>query len=149
MKRHENLYSAIVAFVSGVLFLVFGIVVFVILQPFIEDAAAGMKVFNLIPMTLFAIAAILVIIGVYSLINDYLIEHGKAIEATVTGISEFFTGEGTEDVSYNLFCEAVVNGRKYRFSKKKLDLKANPLKVGDSVPVKINPKNPMQYYIML
>ena len=149
MKRHENLYSAIAAFAAAVGFLVFGIVVNILLSPFLDKADIGYFVFRMVPLSLMAVAVVFAIIGAYSLINERRVENGEAIEATVTGVNEYFVGKTTEIVHYNVYCEAVINGRKYRFSKKNIEYDPSSQLKSGKVFVKIDPKNPMQYYIML
>lgn len=147
MRRHENLRLAAVSFSAALVFIVFGSVVAHLLNPFLDGADIGYMLFKMLPLSFIAIGAVFGVYGIYCVINDMLIEKGEVIKAEITGINEFFVGQATEIVHYNLFCEAVINGRKYRFSKK--DIEENPKdKFKDGfVPVRINPKNPMQYYI--
>lgn len=149
MKRHEYLKSAIVAFAAAAVFLAAGVGVTVVLMPMISDGGLAMKVFLFVPMCMYAFAAFLAITGAYSLINDRMIENGKVIEADITGITEFFVGAGTGDVRYNIFCEAVIDGRKYRFSRKGISKEVRETLKDKKVNVKINPSDPRQYYIML
>lgn len=149
MKKHEYLRSAILAFSAALVFLAAGIWVTVLLTPMISDGGLAMKVFLFVPMCMYAFAAFLAVTGAYSLINDRMIEKGQVIEADVTGITEFFVGSGTKDVRYNIFCEAVIEGRKYRFSRKGVSREVKDTIKNKKVNVKINPSDPRQYYIML
>ena len=149
MKRHEYLYSALAAFGAAFVFIVFGSVVLHVLNPYLDAAEIGFMFFKMIPIAFIAIGAVFAVIGAYALVNERMIENGEVIEAEITGINEFFVGQTTEIVHYNLFCEAVINGRKYRFSKKNLETNPKEQFAGGYVPVKINPKNPMQYFIMM
>lgn len=149
MKRHEYLKSAILAFAAAVVFLAAGVVVTIVLTPMISDGDVAMKVFLFVPLCMYAFGAFLAIVGIYGIINDRQIEKGMVIEADVTGITEFYVGVGTKDVRYNLFCEAVINGRKYRFSRKSISKESKDTIKNKKVNVKINPADPRQYYIML
>ena len=135
MKRHEYLYSALAAFGAALVFIVFGSVVLHVLNPYLDAAEIGFMFFKMIPIAFIAIGAVFAVIGAYALVNERMIENGEVIEAEI--------------VHYNLFCEAVINGRKYRFSKKNLETNPKEQFAGGYVPVKINPKNPMQYFIMM
>ncbi len=124
MRRHENLRLAAVAFSAALAFIIFGSVVAHLLSPFLDGADIGYMLFKMLPLSFIAIGAVFGIYRIYCVINDRLIEKGKVINAEITGINEFFVGQATKIVHYNLFCEAVINGRKYRFSKK--DIEENP-----------------------
>lgn len=149
MKRHEYLKSAILSFAAALIFLAAGVAVTVVLTPMISDGDHAMKVFLFVPLCMYAFGAFLAIVGIYGVINDRQIEKGTVIEADVTGITEFFVGSGTKDVRYNLFCEAVIGGRKYRFSRKAISRELKETIKNKKVNVKINPADPRQYYIML
>ncbi len=149
LKRHEYLRSAILAFVAAVIFLAAGVGVTIVLTPMISDGDHAMKIFLFVPLCMYAFGAFLAIVGIYGVLNDRQIENGTVIEADVTGITEFFVGSGTKDVRYNLFCEAVINGRKYRFSRKAISRELKETIKNKKVNVKINPADPRQYYIML
>lgn len=148
LKRHEYLKSAIVAFIAAAVFIAAGVGVSIVLSPMISDGDLAMKVFLFVPLCMVAFGAFLAMVGVYGAVNDWQIENGVVIEAQVTGLTEFFVGSGTSDVRYNIFCEAVIDGRKYRFSRKGLSKELKESIKEKKVSVKINPKDPRQYYIM-
>ena len=149
MKRHENLRLAIAAFAAALLFIAFGSIVAYLLDPYLDGADIGYLLFKMLPISFIAIGAVFAVYGIYCVINDRLIENGEVIQAEITGINEFFVGKATEIVHYNVFCEAVINGRKYRFSKKNIAENPKDRFKDGHIPVKINPKNPRQYYIVM
>lgn len=154
MKRHENLYSAILSFVGAALFLAAALIVhFVVIKPLINDGntAAETLILSLAPSILYIFAAFFFISGIYALLNDIMIEKGENVIAKVTGVKEYFVGSGTKDVHYNLFCEwkDPKNGKVYKY--KKTNMPENPSeRVSDGkVVVRINKKDPRQYFVDL
>ncbi len=154
MKRHENLYSAILSFAGAALFLAAALIIhFVVVKPLITDnnTAAETLILSLAPSILYIFAAFFLISGIYALVNDIMIEKGENVIAKVTGVKEYFVGSGTKDVHYNLFCEwkDPKNGKVYKY--KKTNLPENPSdRVSDGkVVVRINKKDPRQYFVDL
>lgn len=154
MKRHENLYSAILSFAGAALFLAAALIVhLVVVKPLINDSntAAETLILSLAPSILYIFAAFFLISGIYALVNDIMIEKGENVIAKVTGVKEYFVGSGTKDVHYNLFCEwkDPKNGKVYKY--KKTNLPENPSeRVSDGkVVVRINKKDPRQYFVDL
>lgn len=154
MKRHENLYSAILSFAGAALFLAAALIIhFVVVKPLITDnnTAAETLILSLAPSILYIFAAFFLISGIYALVNDIMIEKGENVIAKVTGVKEYFVGSGTKDVHYNLFCEwkDPKNGKVYKY--KKTNLTENPSdRVSDGkVVVRINKKDPRQYFVDL
>ncbi|MGN0696076.1 MAG: hypothetical protein ACI4J5_04830 [Oscillospiraceae bacterium] len=154
MKRHENLYSAILSFVGAALFLAAALIVhFVVIKPLISDDNTAFEtlILSLAPSILYIFAAFFLIWGIYALVNDIMIEKGENVMAKVTGVKEYFIGSGTKDVHYNLFCEwkDPKSGRVYKY--KKTNLPSDPSeKVSDGkVIVRINKKDPRQYFVDL
>lgn len=154
MKRHENLYSAILSFSGGALFLAAGLIVhFLVVKPLISDDNAPFEtlMLTLAPSVLYIFAAFFIISGIYALINDIMIEKGENVIAKVTGVKEYFVGSGTKDVHYNLFCEwkNPENGKIYKY--KKTNMIDDPSeKVSDGkVVVRISKKDPRQYFVDL
>lgn len=154
MKRHENLYSAILSFVGAALFLAAALIVhFVVVKPLFSDDNTAFEtlMLSMAPSILYIFAAFFLISGIYALINDILIEKGENVIAKVTGVKEYFIGTGTQEIHYNLFCEwkDPKNGKVYKY--KKTNMPENPSeKVSDGkVVVRINKKDPRQYFVDL
>ena len=149
MKRHENLYTAIIGFAAAVIFIGIGLIVSILLAPYLDDEVATYLFFRIIPLAFYCIAAVFFFFGILAFINERRVENGEVIEAKITGIKEYFVGKGTEDVHYNLFAEYTIDGKKYRFLKKNMEYDPSKNLPNGVVDVKINPKDPRQYYIML
>lgn len=154
MKRHENLYSAILSFVGAAIFLAAGLIVhFLVVKPLISDDNTAFEtlMLTLAPSILYVFAALFLIWGAYALANDIMIEKGENVIAKVTGVKEYLVGKGSGDVHYNLFCEwkDPANGKVYKY--KKTNITENPSeKVSDGkVVVRINKKDPRQYFVDL
>lgn len=149
MKRHENLNSAILSFASAVVFAGVGVIISILLAPYIDGEEVAYLFIRMLPLAFYCIGAVFAVFGIMALVNERAVENGEVIEAKITGINEYFVGKGTEDVHYNLFAEYTVNGRKYRFTKKNMDYNPSKNLPNGLVQVKINPKDPRQYYVML
>ncbi len=154
MKRHENLYSAIILFAAALVVLVIGLVVhLVVLKPLIspDNTVIEMFILRFLPCVMYIIAAFFLIMGAYSLANEIMIEKGENVIAKVTGVKEYFSGKGKEVVHYNLFCEWKDPSSKKTYKYKKVNIPTDPSsKVSDGkVVVRINKKDPRQYFVDL
>lgn len=154
MKRHENLYSAIIAFVVSVLFIASGLIVhFVVLKPLVDDTNTLFEnfVFRFAPIVLYVASAFFLIAGTYALFNDIMIEKGDVIIADVTGVKEYFYGKGSENIHYNVFAKwkNPADGKVYKYKMKNIPYNPEKKLSDKKVCVKINKKDPRQYYIML
>lgn len=152
MKRHEYLHSAIAAFAAAVVFLAGALIVkFVVLRALIDDSSTGFELFvyNIIPAVLFLIAALFVIAGAYAMYNEIEIEHGKDVEAKITGIKEYFYGKSTTDVHYNLFCEwkCPDNGHTYRYTLKNLPKNPKQRFPDNKITIRVSKKDPRLHFI--
>ena len=151
MKRHEYLHSAILAFVSGALFALAGCLLqFIVLKEIIEDSDGyGKILFTAVPMSLYAVGAVFVIIGLMSLANEIEIERGDDVVAEITGIKEYFYGKGTSQVHYNLFCQwrCPTNGRMYRYMVKNIPTNPKDRFPDKKIRIRVSRKNPRLHFI--
>ncbi len=152
MKRHEYLRSAILALVGAVIFLAAAILVqTLVIKPLIADDNTPLEnlLFKLIPMALYIFAGLFFIAAVYAAINEAMIEKGENVIAKVTGIKEYLVGKGTGNVHYNVFCEwrDPKTNKLYKYRAKNLPTNPEQRLSDKKVVVRINPKDPRQYFV--
>lgn len=154
MKRHEYLKSAVILFVAAVVFAVMGVVVHIVfLKPLMGDDNSALEnlILNFIPGILYIFALFFIIMGVYAVVNDRMIEKGENVLASVTGVKEYFVGKGNDDIHYNLFCQWKDPATKkvYKYSMKNIPYDPSPKLTDGKVVVRISKKDPKQYFIDL